>query len=88
MHKSQSDARHTEQIDAHGLKALRLRSSGSVALLYLHGGHLTSFQTERPGELLWLSEKASYAPGKAVRGGVPICFPWFGAHPGDRSQHP
>jgi glucose-6-phosphate 1-epimerase len=80
MQNSIGDARHTEQIEAHGLKALRLRASGSEALVYLHGAHLASFRTSEHGELLWLSEKALYAPGKAIRGGVPICFPWFGAH--------
>lgn len=81
MQKSSADARHTEQIDAHGLKALRLRAAGSEALVYLHGAHVTSFRTQEHGELLWLSRAAVYAEGKAIRGGVPICFPWFGAHP-------
>jgi glucose-6-phosphate 1-epimerase len=80
MQNSVGDARHTEQIEAHGLKALRLRASGSEALVYLHGAHLASFRTSEHGELLWMSEKAVYAPGKALRGGVPICFPWFGPH--------
>jgi glucose-6-phosphate 1-epimerase len=81
MQNSAADARHTEQIEAHGLKALRLRAGGSEALVYLHGAHVASFRTEEHGELLWLSERAVYASGKAIRGGVPICFPWFGAHP-------
>jgi glucose-6-phosphate 1-epimerase len=81
MQNSSGDARHTEQIEAHGLKALRLSASGSEALVYLHGAHLASFRTSEHGELLWASECAVYAPGKAIRGGVPICFPWFGAHP-------
>ena len=80
MQNSIGDARHTEQIEAHGLKALRLRASGSEALIYLHGAHLASFRTSEHGELLWVSEKAVYGPGKALRGGVPICFPWFGPH--------
>jgi glucose-6-phosphate 1-epimerase len=80
MQSSSVDTRHTEQIEAHGLKALRLRASGSEALVYLHGAHVASFRTAEHGELLWVSEKALYAPGKAIRGGVPICFPWFGAH--------
>jgi glucose-6-phosphate 1-epimerase len=87
MQNSSGDARHTEQIEAHGLKALRLRACGSEALVYLHGGHVASFQTSEHGELLWLSDKAVYAAGKAIRGGVPICFPWFGAHPA-RSDAP
>jgi glucose-6-phosphate 1-epimerase len=80
MQNSTADARHTEQIAAHGLKALRLRASGSEALIYLHGAHLASFRTSEHGELLWVSEQAVYAPGKPIRGGVPICFPWFGPH--------
>lgn len=80
MQNSIGDARHTEQIEAHGLKALRLRASGSEALVYLHGAHLASFRTSEHGELLWMSDQAVYAPGKALRGGVPICFPWFGPH--------
>lgn len=85
MQNSQSDARHTEQIEAHGLKALRLRASGSEALVYLHGAHVASFQTAEHGELLWVSDQAIYSPGKAIRGGVPICFPWFGAHAAEPS---
>lgn len=83
MQNSLGDARHTEQIDAHGLKAVRLRACGSEALVYLHGAHVASFRTAEHGELLWVSEKAVYAAGKAIRGGVPICFPWFGAHASD-----
>ncbi len=87
MQNSTGDARHTEQIEAHGLKALRLRASGSEALVYLNGAHLASFRTSEHGELLWMSDKAVYAEGKALRGGVPICFPWFGGHP-TRSELP
>lgn len=85
--KSASDARDTEQIEAHGLKALRLRGAGCEALVYLHGAHVASFRTPGQGELLWMSERAVYAAGKAIRGGVPLCFPWFGAH-AQRSELP
>lgn len=80
MQKSSIDTRHTEQIEAHGLKAVRLKACGSEALVYLHGAHVASFRTSEHGELLWVSEKAVYAAGKAIRGGIPLCFPWFGAH--------
>jgi glucose-6-phosphate 1-epimerase len=80
MHNSSGDARHTEQIEAHGLKALRLRASGSEALVYLNGAHVTSFSTAEHGELLWVSERSLYSPGQAIRGGIPLCFPWFGAN--------
>lgn len=44
--------------------------------LYLQGAHLTSW---RPlgAEVLWVSRFAVFRPGTAIRGGVPICFPWF-----------
>jgi glucose-6-phosphate 1-epimerase len=83
MHNPSADTRHTEQIEAHGLKALRLRACGSEALVYLHGAHVASFRTAEHGELLWMSDQAVYTAGKAIRGGVPLCFPWFGAHPRD-----
>ena len=70
MPHTPSDARHTEQIEAHGLRALRLKGGGSEALVYLHGGHVASFRSAQHGELLWTSARAVYAPGKAIRGGV------------------
>src|SRR5215207_322230 len=79
MQKSASDARDAEQVQARGLNALRLRGGGCEALVYLHGAHVAEFRTPEHGELLWVSQHAVYAPGKAIRGGVPICFPWFGA---------
>ncbi len=33
--------------------------------------------------VLWLSEQAQFQPGKAIRGGIPVCWPWFGPHPND-----
>lgn len=80
MQSASGHTRHTEQIEAHGLPALRLRASGSEALVYLHGAHVTSFSTAEHGELLWTSAHSSFVAGKAIRGGVPLCFPWFGAH--------
>jgi glucose-6-phosphate 1-epimerase len=77
----------TIEVLAHGLRALRVRGGGCEALIYLHGAHVAEFRTPDHGELLWVSERAVYAAGKAIRGGVPICFPWFGAH-ATRSELP
>jgi glucose-6-phosphate 1-epimerase len=54
-----------------------------------HGAQVLSFAPGGERELLWLSPKARYERGKAIRGGVPLCFPWFGPHPRDPSlpQH-
>lgn len=50
---------------------------GATALLGLHGGQLLSWQPAGAPEQLYLSPKAEFAPGKAIRGGVPVCFPQF-----------
>ena len=47
-------------------------------LLPEHGAHILSFTPVGHDDLLWLSSLASFDPSTAVRGGIPICWPWFG----------
>ncbi len=54
------------------------------AEVYLQGGHVTRWQPHGAEPVLFLSRRAAYAPGKAIRGGVPLIFPWFGPHATDR----
>lgn len=50
------------------------------ANISLYGGQLLSFQPTGHKDVLWLSKQASYQTGKAIRGGIPLCWPWFGAN--------
>ena len=50
---------------------------GASAQLSLHGGHLLSWRPAGASEQLYLSPRSEFAPGKAIRGGVPVCFPQF-----------
>lgn len=50
---------------------------GASAELSLHGGHLLSWKPAGAAEQLYLSPRSEFAPGKAIRGGVPVCFPQF-----------
>lgn len=50
-----------------------------------HGASLLSYIPAQGGELIWVSETAIYSGTKPVRGGIPICWPWFGGHPTDSS---
>ncbi len=44
-----------------------------------HGAHVWAWQPDgHPHPVLWLSSASAFADGKAIRGGIPICFPWFG----------
>eukprot|EP00850_Spirogloea_muscicola_P017637 SM000154S01372 [mRNA] locus=s154:69022:71238:+ [translate_table: standard] len=73
--------------DASGLEKVVLREPrGSTAEVYLHGGHVTSWKNEKGEEHLFVSSKAVFRPPKAIRGGIPICFPQFGGF-GPLEQH-
>jgi glucose-6-phosphate 1-epimerase len=47
--------------------------------IYLHGAHVTHYQPNEAQPVLFVSKESRFEAGKAIRGGVPICFPWFGA---------
>ena len=65
-----------------GLPFIRVRNDHAQALVSVHGGQVLSFQPTGAGaDLLFVSEQALFQPGKAIRGGVPICWPWFGPDP-------
>jgi glucose-6-phosphate 1-epimerase len=53
--------------------------------IYLHGAHVTSWQPAGHEPVLWMSRSSLFQTGKPIRGGVPICFPWFGPHASDPS---
>jgi glucose-6-phosphate 1-epimerase len=48
------------------------------AELYLHGAHVTHWEPHGQRPVFFVSPKSLFVPGKAIRGGVPIIFPWFG----------
>ncbi|MFA6015088.1 MAG: D-hexose-6-phosphate mutarotase [Gallionellaceae bacterium] len=49
----------------------------------LQGAHIATWQPRGQEPVIWLSPFAKFAAGKSIRGGVPICWPWFGAHAND-----
>ncbi|KAG0482453.1 hypothetical protein HPP92_010537 [Vanilla planifolia] len=70
-----------------GLDKIVLREvRGGSAEVYLYGGHVTSWKNDIGEELLFMSSKAIFKPPKAIRGGIPICFPQFSNH-GNLEQH-
>ncbi|MEI9697993.1 D-hexose-6-phosphate mutarotase [Moellerella wisconsensis] len=42
------------------------------------GAQLIAWQPSGQKPCLWLSENSEFKPGTAIRGGIPICWPWFG----------
>ena len=63
-----------------GMIVIEIQNNQASAIISLQGAHLLSWIPKGEEDVIWLSEDASFAPGKSIRGGVPICWPWFGAH--------
>jgi len=68
-----------------GLSKVRITSPAAVGEMYLHGAHVTSWKPRDGEEVLFVSSQSQWEHGHAIRGGVPICFPWFGDKVGDTS---
>jgi glucose-6-phosphate 1-epimerase len=68
-----------------GLTRLGVTSDAATAEIYLHGAHVTAWHPTGHRPVLWMSAESQFAAGRPIRGGVPICFPWFGAHATDQS---
>ena len=68
---------------APGYPVVTVNHSTCKAQVALHGAHVMSWCPTGHEEVLYLSPDAVYREGKAIRGGIPICWPWFNAHPSD-----
>ncbi len=64
------------------LPMLEVSTPWSTAEIYLHGAHVTNFTARGEAPLLFMSQCSRFAPEQAIRGGVPIIFPWFGPREG------
>jgi len=66
-----------------GLSRVRVNTAEATGEVYLHGAHVTAWQPAGAAPVIWVSRDSLYDAGKPIRGGVPICFPWFAAHATD-----
>jgi D-hexose-6-phosphate mutarotase len=65
-----------------GLPRTRIETGRSTAEIYLHGAQVTGFQKNGGPPMLFMSRLSHFTADKPIRGGVPICFPWFGPREG------
>ncbi|MFC3033300.1 D-hexose-6-phosphate mutarotase [Pseudoalteromonas fenneropenaei] len=65
---------------ATGLSYIQVHSALCQAKIFLQGAQLSEFIPTGQNNLIWVSGDEDYQPGKAIRGGIPICWPWFGVH--------
>lgn len=68
----------TRIVRGHGdLPKILIETRSAKAEIYLHGAQVTSWKPAGADEVLFLSEKSYWEAGRAIRGGIPVCFPWF-----------
>ena len=69
---------HVERLELNELTCWRARVDARELLISQQGAQILSYQEDDKPPLIWLSEQAAYKRGQGVRGGVPVCWPWFG----------
>lgn len=69
-----------------GLPLLHLQTPLCEAVIALQGAQLLRFKPRSGSDLLWLSPKCQFQSGTPLRGGIPVCLPWFGPHPTDSDK--
>ena len=69
------------------LLKVEITSRAAAAEIYLHGAHVTSWQPAGSEEIIFVSKQSRWEDGRAIRGGIPVCFPWFRGK-GDNPQAP
>lgn len=71
-----------------GYPMIHISNPHASATIALHGAHLTHFKPHGEKAIIFTSQAAIYKAGKAIRGGIPVCWPWFGAHPAPSQNLP
>lgn len=70
-----------------GFEYIEVSNESAHAAIALQGAHLFRFAKNNEKPLLWLSDTSDFALGRAIRGGIPICWPAFGASNAELPQH-
>ncbi|MDH5657176.1 MAG: D-hexose-6-phosphate mutarotase [Spirochaetia bacterium] len=68
-------------VEENGIILIDVNNPSCTARISMQGAHLMFWKpSDQEKPVIWLSEDAKIAPGKSIRGGIPVCWPWFGPH--------
>jgi len=71
----------------HGFTYIEINNARAHATISTYSGQVLSYRPKgRAHDLLFVSDKAYYEDGKAIKGGIPVCWPWFGPDPEERGR--
>lgn len=68
------------------LTMIHVNTQHASAEISLYGAQILSYVPKGQHDILWMSKDSLFETGKAIRGGVPVCFPWFGPHADDKTK--
>ena len=60
------------------IPAVNVDAAAAHGKVYLNGAHVAEWTPAGAEPVLWMSQKSDFEAGKPLRGGIPLCFPWFG----------
>lgn len=69
-----------------GARIAAVRNAEGRGSIGIQGAQILSWAPAGQAEVIWLSPVTGFRPGESLRGGAPVCWPWFGPHPQDPSQ--
>lgn len=72
---------HKIQMSDNGFVTIEISNESATAKIALQGAHIFEYNRYAEPALLWVSRDAVFETGKAIRGGIPVCWPWFGKNP-------
>ncbi|MEH6604537.1 MAG: hypothetical protein V7711_03060, partial [Pseudomonadales bacterium] len=60
------------------LIAISVVNQAATATVFLQGAQLSHYQLPNQHPIIWCSDLCDYSEGQSLRGGIPVCWPWFG----------
>ena len=75
---------HIEELTP-GYPLVVVQNKHASAKIALHGAHVIDYTPTGEQPVIFTSTEAIYKEGEAIRGGIPVCWPWFSGHPNDPS---
>lgn len=69
-----------------GLPVVEIQTKVATATVCLYGAHVMQYVHRGGKPVLWMSNYSYHELGKPLRGGIPVCWPWFSAHPTDPAK--
>ena len=73
-------------VERHGHIIVVVSTEACEAEIAMQGAHVLRWQPKGQADLMWCTALPPAGSGRAIRGGIPVCWPWFGMHASDSTQ--